>query len=280
MTGRLSIVATPIGNLGDITLRAIEVLRGADRVLAEDTRHTRALLAHLGIATRLESFHEHSPDSKVAALVEELLGGARFALVSDAGMPLVSDPGAPLVRAAAAAGVPVEAIPGPSAVTAALAVAALPCDEFRFVGFLPRSGSRRDDAIARIAADPAATVLFESPKRLGRTLRDLDAALGTSRRVAVCRELTKLHEEVARGTPAELFARFGDEARGEVTLVVEGRSGSAEPEEEAAPADAEALLDALLARGLGAKETAHELARATGLPRKEAYRRVVARRGG
>lgn len=280
MTGRLSIVATPIGNLGDITIRALEVLRAADRVLAEDTRRTRVLLTHHGIPTRTESFHAHSPDEKVNALVEELRAGAHLALVSDAGMPLLSDPGGALVRAASDAGIPVEAIPGPSAITTALVVSALPCDEFRFVGFLPRAGSRRERALARIGADEATTVLFESPKRLGRTLRDLEAYLGGGRRVAVCRELTKLHEEIARGTPAELLERFGDEARGEITIIVEGRGEGAEDEAaESAPMDADALLDALLARGLGAKETAHELARVTGLPRREAYRRVLARRG-
>jgi 16S rRNA (cytidine1402-2'-O)-methyltransferase len=278
MTGRLSIVATPIGNLADITIRALEVLRSADRVLAEDTRRTRVLLTHHGITTRTTSFHAHSPDEKVAAIVAELAAGAHLALVSDAGMPLLSDPGGALVRAAADAGVPVEAIPGPSAITTALVVSALHWDEFRFVGFLPRSGSRRESALSRIASDEATTVLFESPKRLGRTLRDLDACLEAGRRVAVCRELTKLHEEVARGTIPELIARFGDATRGEVTLVVEGRPGDAGAPAEDDVVDADTMLDALLARGLGSKETAHELARLTGLPRKEAYRRVLARR--
>ncbi|MBC7171134.1 MAG: 16S rRNA (cytidine(1402)-2'-O)-methyltransferase [Polyangiaceae bacterium] len=278
MSGRLSIVATPIGCLADITLRALDVLRAADRVLAEDTRRTRVLLTHHGITTRTESFHAHSPDAKVDSLVAEMLAGAHLALVSDAGMPLLSDPGGLLVRAAAEAGVRVEAIPGPSAITTALVVSALVCDEFRFVGFLPRAGSRRERALARIAADEATTVLFESPKRLGRTLRDLEDCLGPTRRIAVCRELTKVHEEVARGTASELLERFGDETRGEVTLVVEGRSEEEEAKEET-PLDADALLEELLGKGLGAKEVAFELARATGLPRKEAYRRVVARRG-
>jgi 16S rRNA (cytidine1402-2'-O)-methyltransferase len=280
MTARLSIVATPIGCLSDITLRALEVLRAADRVLAEDTRRTRILLQHHGIETRTESFHAHSPDERVDRLVAELCEGAHLALVSDAGMPLVSDPGAILVQRASEAGVQVECLPGPSAVTTALVVAALPCDQFRFVGFLPRTGSHRARALAALAEDEATTVLFESPHRLARTLTDLEARLEPGRRVAVCRELTKIHEEIARGTPTELLERFGEGARGEVTLVVEGRAEGAAQAMEAEGVDAEALLVELLARGLGAKEASHELARLTGLPRREAYQRVLAHREG
>lgn len=279
MAGLLSIVATPIGCLGDITLRALEVLKAADRVLAEDTRRTRVLLSHYDISTRTESFHEHSPETKVTALVEDLVGGAHLALVSDAGMPLLSDPGGRLVEAAAAAGVRVESLPGPSAITSALVVSALPATEFRFVGFLPRGGSAREQALGRIVADPAATVVFESPHRIAKTLEDLGARLGPSRRVAVCRELTKVHEEVVRGTPAELLTRFGEGARGEITLVIEGRPEAEAAEEARPPADVDAVLTELLLRDLGAKEVAHELARLTGLPRREAYRRVVERRG-
>jgi 16S rRNA (cytidine1402-2'-O)-methyltransferase len=276
MKGRLSIVATPIGCLSDITLRALEVLRAADRVLAEDTRRTRVLLQHHGVPTRTESFHAHSPDERVERLVAEMLEGAHLALVSDAGMPLLSDPGARLVRAAEGAGVAIECLPGPSAITTALVVSALPCDAFRFVGFLPRSGTQRARALAAIAGDEATTVLFESPHRLARTLADLGAQLEPARRVAVCRELTKMHEEVARGTPAELLERFGEGARGEVTLVVEGRTQRAQPTHE--DIDAASVVDELFARGLGAKEASHELARRTGLPRREAYQRVLAHR--
>lgn len=277
MPGLLSIVATPIGCLGDITLRALETLKSADRILAEDTRHTRVLLNHYEIGTHTESFHEHSSESRVEALVKALLEGAHMALVSDAGMPLLSDPGSRLVEAATAAGVRVETLPGASAITSALVVSALPCTEFRFIGFLPRGGSERDRALARIATDPGTTVLFESPRRLAKTLEDLAERLGERRRLAVCRELTKLHEEVARGTAAELLARFADGARGEITLVIEGDDGSSAAAE-AAPTDVDSVLTELLARDLGAKEIAHELARITGLPRREAYRRVVERR--
>jgi 16S rRNA (cytidine1402-2'-O)-methyltransferase len=279
-TGRLSVVATPIGNLEDITLRALRVLREADRILAEDTRRTKRLCEHHGIATPLASLHAHSPDAKVDGLVAELTAGRWLALVSDAGTPLVSDPGASLVARAAAAGVTVEAIPGPSAVTAALAVAAIPVDAFRFVGFLPRSGGRRARSLEEIAKERGATVVFEAPTRVRRTLEDLARHLG-SRRVALCRELTKMHEEIVRGTAGDLVAALAardGELRGEVTLVIEGTgAGPGAPEELDDDAIDARIADGL-ARGVAPKQLARDLAERTTLSRSEAYRRVLAAR--
>jgi 16S rRNA (cytidine1402-2'-O)-methyltransferase len=289
------VVATPIGNLEDITLRALRTLREADAVLAEDTRQTRKLLERHGISVPLRACHAHSPPEVIAGLVDELRNGARLALVTDAGTPLVSDPGAPLVAAAAAAGVRVEPIPGPSAVLSALSVAGMRCDGFRFVGFLPRSGPRRREALRRIADDPLTTVLFEAPARTARTLADLAAACGPGRRAALCRELTKVFEEVARGTLATLAARAEAGVRGEVTIVVEGRGPSpvARPEcgsrdeagDEAADSaheggtvDAHAIAKEALARGARPREAARVVSTATGLDAQAAYAVVVAAR--
>ncbi|HEY8428734.1 MAG TPA: 16S rRNA (cytidine(1402)-2'-O)-methyltransferase [Sandaracinaceae bacterium] len=271
--GRLSVVATPIGNLEDITLRALRVLRECDAILAEDTRRTRALCTHHGVATPLRSFHAHTPDDKVIAIADELAEGAHYSLVTDAGTPLVSDPGARLVAAAAERGVAVEPIPGPSAVLAALSAAGLHVHAFRFVGFLPRSGKKRARALEAIARAGEATVLFEAPTRLPSTLRDLAAAAGGDRRAAVCRELTKVHEEVARGSLAELCARYAEPPRGEVTIVVEG---APEEEGELEGADPEELARALLARGLRTKEAARRFAELSGTTMREAYAVVLA----
>ena len=219
--GRLSIVATPIGNLEDITLRALRVLKECGRILAEDTRRTRVLCEHHGVATPLKSFHAHTTEERLHSLVDELREGAHLALVTDAGTPLVSDPGARLVAAAVAAGIDVEPIPGASAPLAALTASGLRVGRFRFVGFLPRSGRERREALARVVTDRDASVLFESPKRLPTTLRDL-AALAPERPAAVCRELTKLNEEVARDRLQGLAERFAAAARGEITVVIEG----------------------------------------------------------
>jgi len=271
--GRLSIVATPIGNLEDITLRALRILRESDAILAEDTRHTRALCTHHGIATPLRSFHAHTPDEQVEAVARELAGGARFALVTDAGTPLVSDPGARLVRAAAEAGVRVEPIPGPSAALAALSVAGIRAPEFRFVGFLPRSGGKRTRALDRIARAREGTILFEAPGRVPATLRELAERVGEERKAAVCRELTKLYEEIARGTLGELAARFAEAPRGEVTLVVEGAPDAMEEE---SAADPEALARTLLERGMRTKDAAKELAEILSWTVRDAYAVVLA----
>lgn len=284
MTGTLYLVATPIGNMEDITLRALRVLRESECVLAEDTRRTRGLLSHHQIDTRLASLHQHTSELRVETLADELATGKQYALVTDAGTPLVSDPGAELVRAAVARGVKVEAIPGASAVMAALCVAGLKADHFRFVGFLPRSGKRRREALRSIAEERLTSVMFEAPPRLPDTLTDLRDACGGERRAAVCRELTKLHEEVARGSLRELCERFVDAPRGELTLVIEGaREASLSDEDDAPPpvpevVDPIALMDARLASGLGVREVAKELAQLLGIDRREAYRRVTAHR--
>lgn len=273
--GVLYVVATPIGNLEDLTLRALRVLREVDAILAEDTRHTRKLCERHAIGTSLRAFHAHSPAHLVTRVVDELLAGARLALVSDAGTPLVSDPGASLVAAAANAGVRIEALPGASAPLAALTVAGLRADGFRFVGFLPRSGAHRRRALESLARDPQTTVLFESPKRLAATLVELAEHVGATRRAAVCRELTKTFEEVARGTLAELSRRFAEGTRGEVTVVVEGAGDEPEAEQ---PSDEaiESLVRAALASGASVRDAARQLAEATTLGKREAYQRVLA----
>ncbi len=280
MTGTLFLVATPIGNLEDITLRALRILREVDCILAEDTRHSRTLLSKHGIQTRLESLHAHTGQGRVDALAAALSQGQSFALITDAGSPLVSDPGAALVDAAIARGVTVDVIPGPSAVIAALSVAGVRSDHFRFTGFLSRGGKRRREALALIARDRATTVLFEAPRRLSETLRDLRAACGDTRRATVCRELTKLHQEVARGTLAELCQHFPGDARGEITLVVAGADEAEPPSEESQLSDAElaARIDSELAQGRHTKEIAATLAAELSLDPREAYRRVIARK--
>jgi 16S rRNA (cytidine1402-2'-O)-methyltransferase len=278
VSGILQIVATPIGNLEDVTLRALRVLREAQLILAEDTRRTRTLLVHHAISTPLAALHAHTGAARVQALADELAAGKRYALVSDAGTPLVSDPGRELVEAALARGVTVEAIPGPSALLSALCVAGLRADQFRFLGFLPRSGRRRREVLAGIAHDRASSVLFESPNRLGDTLRELAALCAPERRAAVCRELTKLHEEVARGTLSELAQRFSEAARGEITLVVEGAMPELQADDEGVEMDVGALLDARRAAGVAPREVAKELASLLGVDTREAYRRVVEHR--
>ncbi|MDQ3032965.1 MAG: 16S rRNA (cytidine(1402)-2'-O)-methyltransferase [Myxococcota bacterium] len=272
--GRLSVVATPIGNLEDITLRALRTLREADVILAEDTRRTLNLCRHHSIGTPLRSFHAHTPRAKVDSLVEEMRGGARLALVSDAGTPLVSDPGAELVRAAAEAGIPVEPIPGASAPIAALVASGLSAPSFEFVGFLPRGGGRRTRALAAIAKARGAVILFEAPSRIAATLRDLASVLGPERRAAVCRELTKMHEEIARDTLEALAARYAGGTLGEITLVI--AAPDTPPEEEREPASDEEILEWLDAEALGTKEAADRLAQREGIPRKDAYKRVLA----
>lgn len=224
-------VATPIGNLGDLTPRAREALLGADLIAAEDTRRTSALLAAIGISGKLISLHEHNETSRIESLVAELLAGKVVALVSDAGTPLLSDPGYALVRAAAAAGIEVRAVPGASALTAALSIAGLPTDRFVFEGFLPaRSGERRA-ALARLAAEPRTVVLFEAPHRIAAALADLAHLFGAGRRAVIARELTKLHEAVYRGSLGELAAAARSDpniARGEITLLIEGAGDTPE----------------------------------------------------
>jgi 16S rRNA (cytidine1402-2'-O)-methyltransferase len=216
VSGRLVVCPTPIGNLEDVTLRVLAALREADIVACEDTRRTRVLLDRYGVRAHLVSYHEHNESERAAELVKRMRDGAVVALVSDAGMPLVSDPGYVLVAGCVAAGLSVEVLPGPSAAIAALVASALPADRWRFVGFLPRKRGE----LVEVFGSPETLVAFESPRRVAASLRTL-TSVDPERQVAVCRELTKVHEEVVRGTAAELAARYADEApRGEVVLVV------------------------------------------------------------
>ncbi|HEX8938654.1 MAG TPA: 16S rRNA (cytidine(1402)-2'-O)-methyltransferase [Candidatus Limnocylindrales bacterium] len=281
--GRLFVVATPIGNLGDVTLRALEVLRGVPLVAAEDTRLTRRLFARHGIETRLVSYHARNAATRGPELLAQLRGGADLALVTDAGTPLVSDPGGELVAAWVAEGGSVVPIPGPSAVLAALIASGLAGPRWSFEGFLPRSGRERRDRLERIAADDRAVVVFEAPGRVAATLADLAAACGADRPAAVCRELTKLHEETVRGPLGELAAAAAVgriPARGEFALVlgerrVTGSPGAPvltrEPEPGDALAAARAEVDRLVAAGAARGEAARRVAAATRIPRRQLY---------
>jgi 16S rRNA (cytidine1402-2'-O)-methyltransferase len=273
VTGRLVVCPTPIGNLEDVTLRVLAALREADVVACEDTRRTRVLLDRYGVKARLVSYHEHNEERRAAELVEEMRAGKTVALVSDAGMPLVSDPGYVLVRAAAAAGIAVEVLPGPSAVLAALVASALPADRWRFAGFLPR----KKGELRSVLSEPGTLVAFESPKRVPATLGVL-AELSPEREAAVARELTKAHEEVVRGTAAELAARYADAPpRGEVVLVIgplPGRAATDEPGEEAVDA-----LVRLVEAGAKPRAAAAVVAELTGGSANALYRSLSSRRG-
>jgi 16S rRNA (cytidine1402-2'-O)-methyltransferase len=264
----LSVCATPIGNLDDVTLRVLEALREADLVLAEDTRRTRILCDRHGIHPRLLSYHEHNEAARTAELVPRLAAGERMALVSDAGMPGVSDPGARLVRAALDAGVAVTVLPGPSAVETALVASGIGGTRYTFVGFLPRRAAERDALWRASAAWEAVLVGFEAPGRLPATLRSLAACM-PEREVAVCRELTKMFEEVARGTAAELAVRFGEAPKGEITLVV--GAAAAEPDLEPARVAVAELVAAGAPRGVAAEV----VARLTQTSRNDLYRSTL-----
>jgi 16S rRNA (cytidine1402-2'-O)-methyltransferase len=261
----LAVCATPIGNLEDVTLRVLAELRDADVVLAEDTRHTRGLLERHGIRAELVSLHEHNEAARVAELVPRLVAGERMALVTDAGMPLVSDPGARLVRAALDAGVPVTVLPGPSAVETALVASGLGGGRYAFVGFLPRKAGELEALWRETAGWGSVLVAFESPQRLGVSLRSL-AAFDPGREVAVCRELTKRFEEVVRGSAAELAERFAEPPKGEITLVV--GAGAAGIDVAAALGAVAQLVAAGTPRGVAAEV----VARLTGVARNDLYR--------
>ena len=265
----LYLVATPIGNLGDITLRALETLAGADVIACEDTRVTRKLTERYGITTPLTAYHEHNAAEARPKLLSRLVEGQSIALVSDAGTPLISDPGYKLVRAAREAGHQVTALPGASAVLAALTVSGLPTDRFLFEGFLPPKQAARQKRIAALANIPATLVLFEGGSRLASTLADLAAILGP-RTAAICRELTKLHEEV-RYENLDALARLyanGAETRGEIVVLV------SPPTEDQRPDDIDALLKRALSR-VSVKDAVGEVAVATGRPRREIYQRAL-----
>jgi len=275
--GTLYVVATPIGNLGDLTLRGIETLRAVDRIVAEDTRRTRGLLSHLGISGKaVDRLDANAEAHDVARTVAHLEAGESVALCTDAGTPIVSDPGTALVRAAIAVGATVVPIPGASAVLAAIAISGLVTGGFRFVGFLARSGPERRSDITRIVATPESVVLFESPQRTADTIVELAQAM-PEREVVVARELTKMHEEAVRGTLAELAALAPREWLGEVTIVLgpaKERVGPGMSDEAV-----DARIDDELALGRRAKDVAEAIAIESGRPKREIYGRVVARRG-
>jgi 16S rRNA (cytidine1402-2'-O)-methyltransferase len=266
------LAATPIGNLGDASARLVEALGNAEVIASEDTRTTIHLMRALGIDNRprLIALHEHNESEKAAEIVE-LARTVDVLVLSDAGMPAISDPGFPLVAAAAAAGVTVTALPGPSAVLTALAVSGLPTDRFTFEGFLPRKG--RVAYFRALEREPRTMVFFESPNRLPASLKDLANALGADRRVVVCRELTKLHEEIVRGSAADVAERFADGARGEICIVVAGAEARAS---DLPSAIAQVL--ALVAGGTKLKDACVEVAEATGLSKRELYEGALAGR--
>jgi len=270
MFGTLYVVSTPIGNLEDVTLRALRVLKQADLIAAEDTRHTARLLHRYEIGTATTSFHEHNERQKLPALVARLKGGASIALVSDAGTPGIRDPGYRLVRAAIDEQIPVEVVPGPSAVLTALVASGLPMDTFTFLGFPPAKAKARAEWLARMAGEPRTVVFFEAPHRIRETLEELARVAG-DREVALARELTKVHEEVLRGTAASLLARL-PEPRGEITVLV------APPSPEAAPATvptdeviSRAFAELTTTSGTGRRGAISALARRYGIPSKEVY---------
>lgn len=276
MTGRLSLIGTPIGNLGDITYRAVERLKEVSRIYAEDTRRTRTLLSHLGIeGKKLLSLHAHSSERTIATAVEILAGGEDIALVTDAGMPSISDPGTELVRGARQAGASIDVLPGPSAVTAAVALSGLVDGPFTFAGFLPRKGTKRKEAISRVCRSPIPVVLFESPHRMKETLADLSSACEGTRSIAVCRELTKKFEETLVLPLAEIAAGdFRDQWQGELTLVVDRAPADATVDQDQ-EFDWEARARMLILEGKSAKDVTSTLVRELQKRGEKASRRNV-----
>jgi 16S rRNA (cytidine1402-2'-O)-methyltransferase len=278
--GRLAVISTPIGNLGDLSPRAREEFASAELVAAEDTRRTGQLLTTLGLSRPLISLHEHNESERIDELLARLAGGARIALASDAGTPLLSDPGFELVRRVSQAGIPVVAVPGPSAITAALSIAGLPTERFTFEGFLPARLAERRSRLTELAREPRTLVFFEAPHRIAEALEDFVMAFGGARRAAVARELTKVFETVYRGTLEELAQQARSDAnftRGEITMVVEG----APPENASAADEALDATLALLLTELAPSKAAALAAKLTGAKRNDAYARalVLAREG-
>jgi 16S rRNA (cytidine1402-2'-O)-methyltransferase len=275
--GKLTVCATPIGNLEDASPRLARALAEADLVACEDTRQTRKLLAHLGVQARMISYHEVGERERADQVADRVAAGARVALVTDAGMPGVSDPGYLLVAACLARGLRVEVVPGPSAVLAALVVSGLPTDRFCFEGFLPRRAGARDRRLAELAAEPRTMVLFEAPHRVLATLAAMAEAFGPERPCAVVRELTKVHEEVLRGSLAEVRGRLEAAGpRGELTLVVAGAPAAATTP----AADLVAEVAELVAGGASTRDAIAAVARSSGTPRRAVYQAVLAARGG
>jgi 16S rRNA (cytidine1402-2'-O)-methyltransferase len=275
----LYIVSTPIGNLADMTHRAVDVLRSVDVVFAEDTRRTGVLLRHFEIEARLISAHEHNEAARSALVVEMLREGRSIALVSDAGTPLLSDPGSRLVARALEAGFDVIPIPGASALLAALVASGLSADRFTFYGFIPRKGGDRTRLLAEISVSPYTSIVYEAPNRVHPLLQDLEAAAGGQRRVVVAREITKLHEEVYRASLADAVRHFEDRGiRGEVVVLLEGNPAPTDPAVDEAAA--RALAEALLAQGLAPSAVARELRTRLSIARNDAYQLVQDLAGG
>ena len=280
MAGTLYLVATPIGNLEDMTHRAVRVLGEVDVIACEDTRHTKKLLNHYGITTKTISYHEHNERERAAELLERLKSGRDIAVVSDAGTPAISDPGFRLTRMAIDNGVPVVPVPGANALTTALIASGLPTDEFFFGGFLPaRSGARRA-RLAELRSTPATLIFYEGPHRIAATLKDAHEILG-EREAVVARELTKLHEEFARGRLSELATRFSsaENARGEMVLMIDRTLIAGEHQTDKTNASVVVMVGELERQGLDHRAALKKAARELGLTRDEAYRRLVAERG-
>jgi 16S rRNA (cytidine1402-2'-O)-methyltransferase len=271
----LYLVATPIGNLEDITLRALRVLRSADVIACEDTRHSRRLLDHYAISAPTISYHEHNERERAAELVERLAQGARIAMISDAGTPGISDPGFRLVRLAIERGIPVVPIPGASALLSALAASGLPTDDFRFHGFLPPRSSPRRTLLESLRASETTNIFYEAPHRLRETLADIEATLGPARPLVIARELTKIHEEFLRGAVADIRAAMDSDSRGEpkgefVLLIGKAPAGSAA----AVPASVRRQFDQLVNSGLNEKAAMKKLAKELGLTRDQLFREL------
>ena len=275
-TGTLYLCATPIGNLKDITQRAVEMLRTADCIAAEDTRHTRRLLAHYDIHTPMTSYHEHNKEEKGAALIARLKAGEHIVCVSDAGLPGIADPGSDLARRAIAAGIPVSPLPGANAALSALICAGLPCEGFTFVGFLPRKEKKQKELLARIRQYPETLIFYEAPHRLCETLAVLVAAFGKERRACAARELTKKFEELRRGTLGALLTHYREyEPRGEFVLVVAGADESADVSADAAEATLMERYEAHIAAGLDKKEAMRRTAQECGISRRAVYQALL-----
>ena len=277
VTGMLYLCATPIGNLGDITYRAVEMLRTADVIAAEDTRHTRGLLAHYDIHTPMTSYHEHNKEEKGVELIARMRAGETVVCVSDAGLPGIADPGGDLARRAIAEGIPVTPLPGANAALSALICAGLPLEGFTFVGFLPRKEKKRRELLARIAAYPETLIFYEAPHRLRDALAALVDALGAQRRACAARELTKKFEELRRMTLGDLLAHYREhEPRGEFVLIVAGADESAVAADAAEEMSLTERYAAHIAKGLDKKEAMRRTAQELGISRRDVYQAVLA----
>lgn len=275
--GKLFIIATPIGNLADITLRAVETLRSVDLIAAEDTRHTRKLLSHFDIHKPLVSYHAHNAEQRGAELLEKIAGGRNIGVVTDAGTPGISDPGMLLIETALEGGIEPVVIPGPTALVSALVASGLPAHPFAFLGFAPPRGTGRKRFFTAYAGLTMTLILYESPQRVLRTLQDILDAWG-NRRIAVARELTKIHEEIFRGTVSSALEHFAGETRGEITLVVQGLVEAAADETDSPGWEEE--LCSLLERGVSSREAAATISERFGLPRRTVYQAALGMKRG